>query len=327
MAGRPAPDGAAGGTDALARAHQQLREAVAALAETGGWRQLLTLAARLPRYSANNLLLIGAQRPEASLVAGYHRWRQLGRQVRRGERGIAILAPLVARVPAADQPGPAQEGPEPAGAEPDGDREVARALRGFRVVRVFDVSQTDGPPLPRPAPPVLLPGQAPPGLWDALAGQVGAAGFSLRRADCAPANGSTDFPARRVSVHTGLPAAQAVKTLAHELAHVLLHDPAAPGPPPARTQAEVEAESVAFLVTRAHGLDAADYSAPYLAGWSGGDSEQLLRTATRVLDTARQVLAAAPPATDPAAAEPADRAAGRRPPLLTAAGRERGLAR
>jgi antirestriction protein ArdC len=158
---------------------------------------------------------------------GYRAWQALGRQVRAGERGISILAPCTYK------------------RTNDEDDAETRVLRGFRVAHVFDVSQTDGKPLPTPAV-TRLEGEAPSGLWEALSAQVEATGFTLERHDIAgTANGTTDFGSRLVTVDAGLSPAQAAKTLAHELAHVLLHTGTeyALG---CRGRAEVEAESVAY---------------------------------------------------------------------------------
>lgn len=277
--------------DRLQGVHDRLIAAIAELTDSRGWQQLLAVAARLPTYSPHNVLLIAAQCPDATHVAGYRAWRQLGRQVRKGERGIAILAPINTRAPAtADLPGPATVPTDP---ELQAPATKERILRRFRVVHVFDVAQTDGPPLPE-VQARLLAGAAPPGLWAGLASQVNATGFALTRGDCAPANGVTDYLTRTVTVAAGLSDAQAVKTLAHELAHVRLHGPAHPVETD-RPRAEVEAESVAYLVATAHGLDPADYTVPYVASWSGGDLEVVQASAERVLATARDILASTPP--------------------------------
>jgi len=232
----------------------------------------------------NACCCIAAQRPDATHVAGYAAWRQLGRQVRKGERGIQILAPVSTRVPDIDPERTAATTTADGKTEP-----TRRVLRGFRVAHVFDVAQTDGPPLPE-VQARLLDGAAPNGLWEGLADQVAAAGFSLVRGDCAPANGVTDHLNHTVTVATVLSDAQAVKTLAHELAHARLHGPNRPDGMD-RARAEVEAESVAYLVTTAHGLDPSDYTVPYVAGWSGGDLAVLRSTAERVLETAGDILA------------------------------------
>lgn len=190
-----------------------------------------------------------------------------------------------------------------------------------------DIAQTSGQPLPQQPTPQLLAGQAPQGLWDALAAQVTAQGFTLRRGDCGPGvNGLTHYRDRTVTVRADVDDAQAVKTLAHELGHVLMHDPTNPtdltsgattgmppqaGAPPlvaarAKTSAalcrgtvEVEAESLAYLIAASHGLDTGSYTFAYVAGWAanaGQDGaaapEHVVRsTAGRVLAAARLVLA------------------------------------
>ncbi len=263
----------------LAAVHDQLTASVAQLTSSDAWGQMLSVAARFHRYSPNNLLLIYVQRPDATLVAGYRSWQQLGRQVIRGERGIAILAPVITR------------------ADPEPDKEAtSKVLRGFRVTRVFDVSQTDGKPLPD-AGPSLLAGGSPRGLWDRLADQVHAAGFTLDRGGCGEANGYTDHVRRHVRVREDVSSAQASKTLAHELAHVLLHGPDQPAR--ARHVAEVEAESVAYVITAAAGLPTEGYSVPYVASWASGDSDVIREAATRVLSTARHIIERAGPPADP----------------------------
>jgi hypothetical protein len=312
------PDALAGERDPAAKlraVHQRLTAAVAGLASDSGWQQLLRTAARLPRYSPHNVLLISSQCPHARAVAGFHTWKQLGRAVRKGEQGIAILAPVPRRTaPSTRAPStPAPSTPDPPVREPAGSDQVTsslaettgpgrRALLGFRVVHVFDISQTDGPPLPEPPRPVLLDGQAPPGLLTGLHAQVTAQGYQLIRHDfdlphpgLGVPNGVTDFFARAVIVRPDLTAAQTAKTLAHELGHVLLHAPAVRPPGLTRPQAEVEAESVAYVVSDAHGLDTSGYTLPYLAGWAGGDLALVAASAERVIATAHTILTRTPP--------------------------------
>lgn len=158
------------------------------------------------------------------------------------------------------------------------------------------MSQTDGKPLPGTGPS-LLAGGSPRGLWDRLADQVHAAGFTLDRGDCGEANGYTDHVHKHVRVRDDVSPAQASKTLSHELAHVLMHGPEQPTR--ARHVAEVEAESVAYVITAAAGLPTEGYSVPYVASWASGDSDVVREAATRVLSTARQIIERAGPPTDP----------------------------
>jgi DNA primase len=347
---RPAGNGAVraispadGQWERLQALHDTLTAAVTSLASGDVWRQMLRAAAKFHHYSPHNVLLITAQCPDAQAVAGYQTWKQLDRQVRKGEKGIAILAPVVRRPRrdlTSDRPGDGagdgpgdkvgRRGPAARGAERDavlattagpagpsealalsGDpHEAVRRLAGFRVVHVFDVSQTDGRDLSAPPRPELLDGAAPAGLLDGLTRQAETAGFTVHvggnRSDgqadftvvhpgLAGANGVTDFGARTVQVRPGLSDAQTVKTLAHELGHVLLHEPADRPAAVTREIGEVEAESVAYIVAAAHGLDTTRYTAPYVAGWAAGDVELLRLTAERVLTTARQVLTHTPP--------------------------------
>lgn len=272
--------------DKVRQLHDSLTAQVEALVSGEDWARFLTVASRFHSYSANNVWLIMAQRPDATRVAGYRTWQRLGRQVNRGAKGIAILAPCVYRRRPVDEADPAEN---PA---------VARVLRGFTVVHVFDQSDTTGDPLPDVAP-VLLEGES--ALWDSLAAQVASAGFELSRGDCAPANGYTSFAEHRVVVDERLSGRQADKTLCHELGHVCLHD--ASRITTDRDLAEIEAESVAFIVLGALGIDTASYSLPYVTVWARGDLDRVRRTAERVVTTAQAVLAAMAPAEERALEE------------------------
>ena len=269
------PTGAAG-PDRLGELHTQLETAFADLVSGDDWAHMLAVAAHFHHYSPANVMLILCQRPDATRVAGYRTWQSLGRQVRRGEHGLAILAPCTYAA-RSDQEGDTAD-------------ETSRVLRGFKIAHVFDISQTDGEPIPD-VRPALLDGDAPDGLWQGLAAQVVAAGFTLRREQCWPANGRTNYAAQTVSVRPDVSDAQAAKTLAHELAHVLLHDGTEYGLG-CRGLIEVEAESVAYVVATAAGLATDAYSLPYVAHWAGGNVNAIKSTAARVISTAHAILAA-----------------------------------
>ena len=323
----------------LQQLHATLTEQVSAIRTGEDWQRWLQVAARFPSYSLNNLLLIAAQRPDATAVAGFGAWKALGRQVDKGAKGIAILAPILRRPTTADPPGEQSGGGgQPAagrneaaltGSQAGGDAAgpdqrpagLARGgVGGFKVVHVFDIADTNGQPLPVRPVPALLTGQAPEGLWAALTEQVLARGFTVHRGDCGAANGLTNYLHRTVTVRPGVDDAQAVKTLAHELGHVLLHTPApattgavqgaagtaadpawtpetvGPSAEQCRGRLEVEAESLAYLVASTHGLDTRAYTFRYVAGWASevgdaGIDEVVRSTANRVLAAARIVLA------------------------------------
>ncbi len=185
-------------------------------------------------------------------------------------------------------------------------REVAsgrRQVTGWTTATVFSLSQTEGDPLPLPPRPTLLQGAAPAGLWDGLVTQLRGAGYDLvtvpKSAEIGGANGVTNFTTRVVRVRTDMDDAAQVKTLAHELGHVLLHDPARTGTDPRdihRGVLEVEAESVAYLIGAAHGMDTTGYTLPYVTTWAGGkDPAATVRaTAARVVRTSRTILETLP---------------------------------
>jgi hypothetical protein len=133
-----------------------------------------------------------------------------------------------------------------------------------------------------------------PAQWEKVVELITSPGFSLKVADVGylrEANGITDWQNREVVVRDSLPGAQRFKTAVHELAHIQLHEPMSGSRPNRRGIVEVEAESVAYMVCAALGVDSADYSLPYVATWSGGDLQKVSATAERVIRCARQVLA------------------------------------
>ena len=307
--------------DARLKAVQvMLTASVEDLFASDDWRAALTAAARFHNYSFDNVLLIYAQHqaafadgrvsaPEPSMVAGFRQWQAMGRQVQGGQHGYKILRPNRIQWRETQNPGTPQwrrmertERPRP-GAQIR-QRSRLNPNRPFDLATVFDVSQTDGEPVPAPPAPVILAGRAPDGLWAGLAEQVAAQGFTLRDAPSAAAlgraNGVTSWADVTVTVRADMDDAARAKTLAHELGHVLLHDPRgadgrvdlALAMSVTRGVKEVEAESVAFLIGAAHGMDTSDYSLPYISTWASRDEglATVRATGTRVIATARRVL-------------------------------------
>ncbi|WNV75264.1 ArdC-like ssDNA-binding domain-containing protein [Geodermatophilus sp. DSM 44513] len=286
----------------IAALHEQIGAQVERLTADPQWRAMLDTAARFHRYSLGNQLLIMAQAADRGFtptrVAGFGTWKALGRSVIKGQRGLAVLAPCTYRAGSDHDQGAEERAGETAAEGSCGgpaDREDGtpgrRVLRGFRVVHVFDVSQTDGQPLPE-IRPELLTGDAPAALWAALTDQVAAHGYTVTRADCGPANGITDPATRTVRVRPDVDGAQAVKTLAHELAHIECgHTAHGFDYLGCRGQAEAEAESVAYIVTAWAGLNSGPYTVPYVAGWCGGDTAVLRAAAASVTAAAGRILA------------------------------------
>lgn len=262
----------------LDSAHAEMTAAVEALSSSQDWQAFLSFASKLHAYSAGNRMWLFQQAmvrgwDELGHVAGFRTWLSLGRHVRKGERGLQVLAPV--RIKVRD---------EETGAE-------RWIVRGFKVEHVFAACQTDGDgEIPQPMRPTLLAGDGPAGAWTALVAQVEARGFSVERSALFPANGTTSFTTRKVTVADRLEDAAAVKTLAHELAHVLLHEHA--DYHQNRGRCEVEAESVAFLVCAELGLSSDAYSFPYVATWAGGDAKVVTAAADTALRCAASILEA-----------------------------------
>jgi antirestriction protein ArdC len=265
-------------TDKLASAHADLVAAVGSLTTGDDWKRMLETASRFTQYSANNLFLIMLQRPDATRVAGYRTWQGLGRQVRKGEKGIRILAPCkFRRTETAD----------------DGTEAVRVGISGFTTAAVFDISQTDGEPVPDVRPQLLV-GEGPAGLWEAVSERITAAGYTIERvgaADLGGANGCTNPASRIVTIREDVSPAQATKTLAHELAHIELgHVTDLTGYATCRGRCEVEAESVAYLICQAAGMASDGYTWHYIARWADGDAEVVRQTADRVVKASRAIL-------------------------------------
>lgn len=284
--------------DKLAELHEQIAAGVAALADSDQWAAMLATAARFPRYSLNNLLLIAAQAPGATRVCGFRAWQQLGRQVRKGEKGIRILAPVTYRTAAPGGDPTTAAGATPASStEADGAGTGPRQLVGFRVAHVFDIAQTDGAPLPQGPAVTPAAGDAPDGLWAGLADQVAGHGYTVERGDCGQALGWTDGATRSVRVGAGLDDAQAATTLTHELAHIQCGHVG--DTTRTRARQEIEAESVACIVTGAAGMVVDPYAIHYVTGWAGGDADKVRAAATAVLTAARTILDALAPSLAP----------------------------
>ena len=278
-----------------ANARQALTEGVAALTQRQGWVQWLELAGRLPQYSVGNQLLLVRQLPDAAMVMSADQWRQVGRWPKRGSTALRIWAPRRGRSAAA---GTDDRTTDDASADADEKDVDQRRQMRFVLVPVFDVSQTEGSALPVQPTPVAPPeGCAPAGMWDALVEYASAAGYRVGVGPTAPADGITNFRSHAITIDPGGSDLSRTLTLAHEIGHMSLHADLSGAMP--RGRAEVQAESVAYLVASEYGLtEAADWHFDYLANWAaqvGGEagdviSEEIRDSATGVMGAARPLL-------------------------------------
>lgn len=265
-----------------------LEESVEKVFTSEQYQMYLQTMAKFHDYSFNNTLLIAMQRPDATLLAGYQTWqKKFHRHVKRGEKGIKIIAPVPVKekrqVEKIDEE--TQEIVIGIDGQPETET-VERILPRFRVTTVFDVSQTEGEPLPtlevnELAGDVLIYENFMKGLEE-----ISPVPFLFQEIDSG-AKGYYSNAEKLVAIQTGMSQAQTMKTAVHEMAHAILHDRDVMeenGSTKDRMTKEVEAESVAYVVCNHFGLDTSDYSFNYVAGWSSGKEMSELRSS---MDTIR----------------------------------------
>lgn len=258
------------------RLHATIIEQVQQLADSCQWHAFLDFARSFHTYSLNNLLLILAQNPDATMVAGFRQRQAKGRQVRKGEKSIKIFG--------------YQERKILTNEDEAEDKDGARVVRNFPTLSVFDIAQTDaieGAPLLPTDPTRGLTGDDDHGLIAPLTQHLAANGWGIHHARLTAANGYTDPETRQVTLAEGIAVEQAAKTLLHETAHIALgHIDNLDEYRAHRGRMEVEAESVAYIVAGLHGFDTSRYSIGYITGWAREDTALIRETASRVLTAA-----------------------------------------
>ena len=271
--------------DVLDEMHRRLTDRLGELTSGQEWLDWLASARHFHRYSPQNQMLLALQGAHGH-VASYRTWQRLPAadgnrcQVARGEKGLTIFAPMTMTRRDVD--------------EVTGDEIVVPGrLYGFKTVKVFHQGQLVSPPnVPeRPMPQVLTGDNRHQHVWSAVESHLEDLGYDVAVVTRSPVetwNGRTDFAASDVVVSDHLPPPARLKTLIHEWAHIALdHDDRLGLRPDLQ---EVEAESVAYLVCAAVGIDSASYSVPYLAGWAEGDAALLHDTAQQVLATTARMI-------------------------------------
>ena len=284
--------------DKLKEITDRLEQGIMELFDSDRYKEYLRVMSKFHNYSFNNTLLIAMQKPDASLVAGFQSWKNnFKRNVVKGEKGIKILAPSPFKIkqemekidPATQKPVIGADG-KPVKEE----KEIT--IPAFKVVSVFDVSQTEGKELPDIA-------------VDMLTGDVECfkdVFAALEKTSPVPigfekiegnSHGYYHLEEKRIAIDEGMSELQTIKTAIHEIAHAKLHDidPNAPkeeqaGRPDRRTR-EVQAESVAYAVCQHYGLDTSDYSFGYVAGWSSGrELDELKSSLETIRSTAAEII-------------------------------------
>ena len=271
----------------------RLEQGITELFESERYREYLRVMSKFHNYSFNNTLLIAMQKPDASLVAGFSAWKNIfGRNVMKGQKGIKIIAPSPYKVkqemkkidPHTQQPIIGKDG-KPVTEE----KEIT--IPAYKVVSVFDVSQTEGKELPDIA-------------VDELTGDVERYRdffAALEKTSPVPigfeqipgsSHGYYHLEDKRIAIQEGMSELQTLKTAIHEIAHAKLHDIDLNAPENEqqprvdRRTREVEAESVAYTVCQHYGLDTSDYSFGYVAGWSSGRELSELKSSLETIRSA-----------------------------------------
>ena len=263
--------------DRLKEITDRLEQGILEVFESERYKEYLRIMSKFHHYSFNNTMLIALQKPDASLIAGFSAWKNThGRTVKKGEKGIRIIAPAPFKVKQEMEKLDPKTNMPLVGADGNAiieEKEIT--IPAYKVVSVFDVSQTEGKELPSIG-------------VDELTGDVSQYEdffTALKKASPVPialehiegsAHGCYHLAEKRIAIDDNMSELQTLKTAIHEIAHAKLHDIDLNAPkeekenrPNQRTR-EVEAESVAYTVCRHYGLDTSDYSFGYVAGWSSG---------------------------------------------------------
>lgn len=255
-----------------AEARDAIERAARALLTSDGWRRWAETRATFHAYSPCNCMLIAMQCPEATQVAGFKAWQQLGRQVRKGEHAIRIMAPMVLKR-----------------RDDEHGQETDETITLFRAVSVFDISQTDGDPLPQP-PREPITGDSHAPYLAKLERFAQSIGYRVEYRPLEHNGGFCDSTKRLICVATGTSANRQVKTLVHEIAHAV-------GVPTykehGRADAEVIVETAAVIVCGSIGLDTSGESIPYIAGWGENNDVQAIRRYAETVDTIARTLESA----------------------------------
>lgn len=270
---------------------EQLEKSIQNFMESEKYKAFLSSMAKFHNYSLNNQILIAVQKPDSTLCAGYTTWQKQNRYVKKGEKGIRIICPAPYKKEYLKDVIDKTTGkPE---LLPDGKAKqeiVQKVIPFFKVGYVYDISQTEGQPLPEVTH--RLKGDLDSDLKrlkEALL-EVSPVPVAFQPVE-GSANGFYSPAAGEIVVDSTLSEKQSLKTLIHETAHAILHNPETASSQSTRETKEVEAESVAYVVCQYFGLDTSDYSFGYIAGWSSGKGTPELKTSLEnIRNTSNEII-------------------------------------
>lgn len=281
-------------TERIKEIMDKLETGLKNLFDSDQYQNYLDTMAKFHNYSFNNTLLIAMQKPDASLVAGFHKWKnELGRKVKKGEKAIKILAPapykkkvMMTKI----DPNTHQPVFDKDGAPVKEEKEIT--VQAFKIASVFDVNQTEGREIPTIGVHELTGNvEQYPQFFEAVK-KTSPVPVEFENIHSG-ARGYYHQVEKRIAIQFGMSEMQNLKTLIHEIAHARLHAIDKDNPPenpPDRYTKEVQAESVAYTVCQHYGLDTSDYSFGYIAGWSEGKELPELKASLEIIRTASHEL-------------------------------------
>ena len=271
----------------------RLEQGITELFDSERYKEYLRVMSKFHNYSFNNTLLIAMQKPDASLIAGFNAWKNnFGRNVMKGQKGIKILAPSPFKIKKEMEKIDPQT--QKAIIGKDGKpvtEEKEITIPAFKVVSVFDVSQTEGRELPDIAVNMLTGDVEHYKDVFAALEKTSPVPVGFEKIESG-AHGYYHLEDKRIALDEGMSELQTLKTLIHEIAHVKLHDIDLNAPledlenRPDRRTREVQAESIAYTVCQHYGLDTSDYSFGYVAGWSAGRELAELKSSLETIRSA-----------------------------------------
>lgn len=274
---------------------EKLEQGVKDVFQSENYKNYLKTMAKFYHYSLNNTILIDMQRPGATLVAGHQAWQQkFGRRVKPGEKGIRILAPMPKKVKEKQEVFDPETGELLENAQGDPVTETVEKVKlyGFRVVTVFDISQTEGKELPSLGVQELSGNVEQYETFLKAIQAVSPVPVTME-AIRGTEKGYFSLLEQRIVLKEGMSQTQTIKTAIHELAHAKLHgeipktdDTDAVASQKSRETKEVEAESVAYTICQHYGIETSDYSFGYIAGWSSGRELKELKASLETIRTA-----------------------------------------
>ena len=266
---------------------EKLEAGVKDVFQGDNYKNYLDFCAKLPRYSVNNQILIMMQKPDATMCQSFTGWKERGRFVKKGEKGIRVLAPAPYKIER-------EQDKLDSSGKPifDSDGETVKEIveikvNAFKPVSTFDISQTEGEPIPQLGVNELIGGVEGYDIFIDVVKEAVGVPVTFERIE-AGAKGFYSLADNRIVIQENMSEVQTLKTLFHEAGHAVLHSREAmdrSGEKKSRSQKECEAESIAYVVCQHYGIDTSEYSFAYVAGWSKDQEVPELKAS---LDTIRK---------------------------------------